>query len=201
MVYNFPQTNIRLCLKENNIPEYIIDIIVKNYNNTYYIHKLLEESIKYHKRRLKSGDNYALNFHIRLFNPNFIRFNKECDYEHNGENYTVIHEVVPDNLINLKIRTSNLLLNWTKHKKELQQIGINEGNIYICAGKAIGHWFNTIQEQQRNLVSTLESFELINENNLLMFVNGHGEPLYPLTPCVKCRLYENNIINITIRNH
>ena len=44
MVYNFPQTNIRLCLKRKNIPEYLIDIIVNNYNNSYYIHKVLEES-------------------------------------------------------------------------------------------------------------------------------------------------------------
>ena len=27
MVYNFPQTNIRLCLKEKNIPEYLIESV------------------------------------------------------------------------------------------------------------------------------------------------------------------------------
>ena len=197
MFYNFPQTNIRLCLKEKNIPEYLVDIIVKDYNNTYYIYKVLEQSRNYHIRKLKSGNNYALNFQIRLFNSNYIRFESEYEYEHYGDNFTVIHEAIPENLINLKIRISNLLLNWTKDKKKLEQISENEGNIYICAGKAVGHWFNTIQEQQQNLIASLDVFEMIEKNNIMF----GDEPVYPLNPCVRCRLYEDNIINITIRTH
>ena len=34
------------------------------------------------------------------------------------------------------------------------------------------------------------------EKNNIMFGD---EPVYPLNPCVRCRLYEDNIINITIR--
>jgi len=195
MGYNFPQTNIRLCLKEKNIPEYLIDIIVNNYNNSYYIHKVLEESRNYHISKLKSSNNYALNFQIELFHPGFIRFTKEYDYEHNEEHFTVIDEFVPENLIRQKIRTTNLLMNWTKENKQLEQISENDGNIYICAGKRLGHWFNTIQEQQRNLVISLETFKKINENYYFMF---GMEPRHRPLACVESRLYGENLINISI---
>lgn len=197
MVYNFPQTNIRLCLKWKNIPEYLIDIIINNYNNSYYIHKVLEESRKYHKRRLKSEDNYALNFQIGLFHSEFIKFYGEYDYEHNGDIFRVLDKIKPENIINLKIRTTNLLMNWTKDKKELSKIKENDGNIYICAGQARGHWFTTIQEQQAQLVNCFGIFKSIQEN-CLFYGNEH---MYTINPCVKCVLYENNIIDISIRNY
>ena len=196
MGYNFSQTNIKLCLKKKNIPEYLIDIIIENYNNNYYIHKVLEVSRQYHISKLKSGDNYALNFQIRLFNSNYIRFDSEYDYEHNGEIFTVIDDIVPENLLNLKIRTSNLLLNWTKDKKKLEQINQNDGDMYICAGKAIDHWFNTIQEQQENLNASLDIFEMIEKNSIIY----GNEDIY-LHPCIKCRLYKDNILKIIIRTH
>lgn len=196
MGYNFSQTNIKLCLKKKNIPEYLIDIIIENYNNSYYIHKVLEVSRQYHISKLKSGDNYALNFQIRLFNSNYIRFDSEYDYEHNGDIFTVIHDKVPEKLLNLKIRTSNLLLNWTKDKKNLEQINQNDGDIYICAGKTIDHWFNTIQEQQENLTASLDIFEMIEKNSII-----YGTEDIYLRPCIKCRLYKDNILKIIIRTH
>tara|TARA_B100001094_G_scaffold332137_1_gene402949 strand:+ start:3252 stop:3845 length:594 start_codon:yes stop_codon:yes gene_type:complete len=197
MVYNFPQTNIRLCLKIKNIPEYLIDIIVNNYNNSYYIHKVLDDSKTYHIKRLEyQKKNINLNLQIQLFIPGFLRYYNENDYEHNGETYLVINQITPENINNLKIRTSNLLMNWTKDEKELDKIE-NDGNIYICAHKNYGDWFTTILQQHRTLCDSLDMFQAI-ANNYLMFGNNH---LYQLNPCVKCILYENNIVNITIKIH
>jgi hypothetical protein len=199
MGYNFPQINIRLCLKEKNIPEYLIDIIVKYYNNSYYIHKVLDDSKTYHIKRWYKK-NINLNLQIQLFIPGFLRYYNENDYEHNGENYLVIHEVTSDIQINqkinnFKIRTSNILMDWTKDEKELDKIE-NDGDIYICAHKNLD-WFTTIQQQHRTLCDSLDMFQAIDNNNL-MFGN---QPIYPLNPCVKCILYENNIVKITIKIH
>ena len=201
MVYNFPQTNIKLYLKKNNIPESIIEIIVKYYNNTYYIHKVLDDSKEYHIKRLEyQKKNINLNFQIQLFIPGFLRYYSEDDYEHNGESYLVIYEVTYDmrinkKLNNLKIRTSNILMDWTKDEKELDKIE-NDGDIYICAHKNLD-WCTTIQQQHRTLCDSLDMFQTINNNYLMYGAND----IYPLNPCVKCILYENNIVNITIKIH
>ena len=202
MVYNFPQTNITLCLKQKNIPDSIIEIIIKYYNNSYYIHKVLDDSRKYHIRRLEyQKKNSNLNLQIQLFIPGFLKYYSEDDYEHNEESYLVIYEVTSDIQINkkinnLKIRTSNLLMNWTKDEKELDKIE-NDGNIYICAHKNYGDWFTTIQQQHRTLCDSLDMFQAIDNNYLMYGAND----IYPLNPCVKCILYENNIVNITIKIH
>ena len=60
-------------------------------------------------------------------------------------------------------------MNWTKDKKELSKIKENDGNIYICAGEARGHWFTTIQEQQARLVNCFGIFKSIQEKLFILW--------------------------------
>lgn len=207
MVCSFPQINIRICLKKKDIPECLIDIIVNDYNNTYYIHKVLEESRKYHIRRcIYYKKNSNLKLQIELFISGFLKFYNKTDFEHNGDYFPVITTVPvahqnKKEFNNFKIRTANILMNWVKSNNDINKISDNDGNLYICAGRSPGHWFNTIQEQHHNLVSSLVSFNIVTDNYNIFGHDGGGIGEEPLNPCVKCILYEKKIINISIKIH